>query len=109
MTKSLGAGTSPSVTMNTPVDTNCEDNNRLIIFNHHTFLDTLAIIASIVGIVIIIVSIFIVVTIVAMKTSKQRKKVTLTQGTCSNNYYIFNMCYYIEMTHVRHNIAGPHE
>ena len=80
-------------------------------FNRLKFLDTLAIIASVVGVVLIIVAILIVVTIVSMKTSKQCKQFTLTQGTFSNNYYydIFNMCYYIEMTLVRHNIAEQHE
>ncbi len=51
------------------------------------------IIAPVVGVVlmiivaILIVAILIVVIIVAMKNSRKRKQVTLTQGTCSNTLY----------------------
>ncbi len=75
------------------------------------------IIAPVVGVVlmiivaILIVAILIVVMIVAMKNSRKRKQVTLTQGTCSNTLYCIpsTMCYCIERAIVRCNIAEPHE
>ena len=116
MTNSLSTGTlviSPSVTMDTTIATNSEEVIVKHLCSHQNFLDALAIIiASVVGVVLItiIVTILIVVTIVAMKNSRKRNQVTLTQGTCSNTLYCIPsiMCYCIEMTLVRQIIAEPH-
>ena len=65
---------------------------------------------AVVGVLLIIFIVAIVI-IVAIYYSRKRKQVTLTQGTCSNTLYCIPsiMCYCVERTLVRHNIAEPHD